>query len=435
VARIAMNRRIVVDTGPLARVEGEGSLTIEAEGEKVLAVRLNIFEPPRYYEAFLKGRKVEEVVDMVSRICGICPVAYQVSALNALEALFGVDVDEEVRRVRRLLYLGEWIESHALHIFMLATPDYLKVPDVSAIAKNSADLVRNALVVKKLGNRMMATIGGREVHPVSLKLGGIHKAPSKESLQELSLKLQSSLGFAKETVKLAASFEKPALERDVAFVCLKDPARYAIDEGDIVSNRGLHIPPSGFEDNFAEHQADYSSALRSLTKSGDSYMVGPLARTNLNYSRLHPTALASAEEVGFRPPVTNPFESIVARAIELVHTIEEIMVEVKEYAKPVHPSAKYEYGAGRAFGVSEAPRGILYHRYDVDSKGNITGAKIVPPTAQNLIRIEEDVRQLAPVILAAPPEEARRLSEMAVRNYDPCISCATHFLKLQIKRV
>jgi coenzyme F420-reducing hydrogenase alpha subunit len=317
---------------------------------------------------------------------------------------------------------------------MLATPDFLRVPDVAAIARSSAELVRNALVLKGLGNRMMATIGGREVHPVSLKLGGIYRAPSKESLVELSSSLQGCIKFARETVELAASFEKPTLERDVTFVCLKDPDRYAVAGGDIVSNRGLHITPAGFEGSFTEHQVEYSNALRLLTKSGEPYMVGPLARTNLNFSQLHPTALASAEKVGFRPPVTNPFESIVARAIELVHAIEEIAAEVREYTRPVHPSSRYDYREGRGFGVSEAPRGVLYHRYDVNGEGRIAGAKITPPTSQNLIRVEEDVRQLAPAILSATPDEARRLGEMAVRNYDPCISCATHFLTLRIKR-
>ncbi|HUI86454.1 MAG TPA: Ni/Fe hydrogenase subunit alpha [Nitrososphaerales archaeon] len=429
-----MTRRLIVDTGPLARVEGEGSLLIESIDESKVDVKLNIFEPPRYYEAFLKGRKVEDAVDIVSRICGICPVAYQMSALNAIESLYGIEVDEQVRRLRRLLYYGEWIESHALHIFMLATPDFLKVPDVVAVAKGSAELVRKALTLKKLGNSMMIAIGGREIHPVSLRIGGIHKAASKQTIGEIASRLDESLGFAKDAVKIAASFEKPELKRSVTLVSLRDPRRYAISEGDIVSNTGIGTPPSGFEENFVEHQVDYSNALRSLTKAGGSYMVGPLARVNLNFTQLNPAARSAAEEVGFRPPVTDPFQSVVARAVELVHAIEEIKAEALEYSEPVRPWVSYEHKTGRAFGVSEAPRGILYHRYDLDRDGRILRAKIVPPTAQNLVRVEDDVRQLAPQILAAPPDEARRLGEMAVRNYDPCISCSTHFINLRIKR-
>jgi coenzyme F420-reducing hydrogenase alpha subunit len=430
-----MSKKIVVDTGPLARVEGEGSLVIETDGHRAVGVRVNIFEPPRYYEAFLKGRKAEEVVDIVSRICGICPVAYQVSALNALESLFGVEVDEEVKRLRRLLYCGEWIESHALHIFMLATPDFLKVPDVMAVAKQSADLVRKALSLKKLGNSMMIAIGGREIHPVTMKLGGFYGVPSKELLQGISSRLEASMEFAKEAVRLTASFEKPELDHDVTLVSLKDPQRYAVAGGRIVSNRGLDVPPSDYERHFTEHHVDYSNALRSLTKEGGSYLVGPLARVNLNFSQLHPSAREMADEVGFEPPVSNPFESVVARAIEMVHTIEQIKKDVAEYDPPAHPSVSYEYREGTGYGVSEAPRGVLYHRYDVDQKGRILKAKIVPPTAQNLVRMEDDVRELAPLILAASPEEAKRLGEMAIRNYDPCISCATHFLKLKIKKV
>ncbi len=223
-----MTRRIVVDTGPLARVEGEGSLVIESEGQKVVDVRLNIFEPPRYYEALLRGRKVEEVVDIVSRICGICPVAYQVSALNAIESLYGIEVDEEVRRLRRLLYLGEWIESHSLHIFMLAAPDFLRVPDVLTLAKTEPELVKKALALKRLGNDMMATIGGREIHPVSLRVGGIHRAPTKRAIRELGARLEAQRKFAEDAVRFAASLELPSLEREVSYVALRDPGRYAV---------------------------------------------------------------------------------------------------------------------------------------------------------------------------------------------------------------
>jgi sulfhydrogenase subunit alpha len=430
-----MSRRLVVDTGPLARVEGEGSLVIETEGEKVLDVRLNIFEPPRYYEAFLRGRKVEEVVDIVSRICGICPVAYQVSALNAFESLYSIEVDEEVKRLRRILYLGEWIESHALHIFMLAAPDFLRVPDVMSLAKKEPQLVKKALALKRLGNDLMATIGGREIHPVSLMVGGIHKAPSKAAIRELGSKLEAQRKFAVEAVRFAASLELPSLKREVTFASLRDPHRYAVAGGDIVMSGGRRFPPSEFEEHFVEHQAPYSHALRSLTREGGPYMVGPLARVNLNFDQLHPAAKELAEEIDFKPPVTDPFLSITARALELLHSVEEAADEAKAYAEPVRLHVSYDHREGTGFGVSEAPRGVLYHSYDVNRKGFVERAKIVPPTAQNQVRIEEDVRGMAPQIVKETPDEARRLAEMAVRNYDPCISCATHFLKLDIRHV
>ena len=428
-----MARRVVLDTGPMARVEGEGSLSIVETGTGGPEVKLNIFEPPRFFEALLRGRRAEEVPDIVSRICGICPVAYQISSLNALEGLFGVEVDEQVRRLRRILYYGEWIESHALHIFMLAAPDFMGVPDAIAMAKRDPGLVREALTLKRLGNNLVSAVGGREIHPVSLKIGGIYRAPSKEALASLLPELDRFRGRVQKMVAFVASLERPSLERESTLVCLCDPTRYAIDRGEIVSNQGLRLPPSAFEENFEEYQVDYSNALHSRIKGGGSYMVGPLARFSLSYDQLNPAARAMAKEFGLRPPLKDPFQSILVRALEIVHALEETVTEVKEYAEPLRPSAPYKAKAGTCYGVSEAPRGILYHSYTVNGRGQVERAKIVPPTAQNQARMEDDVRLLAPRIIKLGSGEARRLSEMAIRNYDPCISCATHFLRLDIR--
>ena len=429
-----MARRVVVDTGPMARVEGEGSLSIVEKSTGAPEVKLNIFEPPRFFEAFLRGRQAEEVPDIVSRICGICPVAYQISSLNALEGLFGVEVDEQVRRLRRILYYGEWIESHALHIFMLAAPDFMGVPDAIAMAKRNPGLVRGALTLKRLGNNLISAVGGREIHPVSLKIGGIYRAPSKEALASLSPELDRLRSSVQKMVAFVSSLERPSLERESTLVCLCDPERYAIDRGEIVSNQGLRLPPSAFEENFEEYQVEYSNALHSRTKGGGSYMVGPLARFSLNYHQLNPAARALAKEAGLKPPLKDPFQSILVRAVEIVHALEETAREVGEYEEPVHPSVSYKAKTGICYGVSEAPRGTLYHSYMVNGRGQVERAKIVPPTSQNQARMEDDVRLLAPRIMKSGADEARRLSEMAIRNYDPCISCATHFLRLDIKK-
>jgi len=429
-----MARRIVVDTGPMARVEGEGSLSIVEQGAGSPEVKLNIFEPPRFFEALLRGRRAEEVPDIVSRICGICPVAYQISSLNAFERLFGVEIDEQVRRLRRILYYGEWIESHALHIFMLAAPDFMRVPDAIAIAKRDPKLVREALDLKRLGNSLMSAIGGREIHPVSLKIGGIYKAPSKEALASVLPELDRVRSSVQKMFAFVSSLERPSLQREATLVCLCDPARYAIDRGDIGSSEGLRLSPSDFEENFEEYQVEYSNALRSRTRTGGSYMVGPLARFSLNYDQLSPAARALAKEIGLEPPLRDPFQSILVRALEIVHALEETRREVKEYEEPVRPSIPYKVKAGTCYGVSEAPRGMLYHSYAVNGRGYIEKAKIVPPTAQNQARMEDDVRLLTPRILNSDVDEARRLSEMAIRNYDPCISCATHFLRLDIRK-
>jgi sulfhydrogenase subunit alpha len=427
-----LSRKLVVDTGPLARVEGEGSLRIEHDGAEVLSVQLKIFEPPRFFEGFLKGRKVEDIVDIVPRICGICPVAYQVSALNALESLFGVEVDEQVRRLRRILYLGEWIESHSLHIYMLAAPDFLRVPDVAAIAAIDPNMVKDALALKRLGNGLMTVVGGREIHPVSMRIGGLHRAPKRESLAEMLPEIDRLRETMERMVHFVFSFEKPSLKRDPILVSLRNPNRYAIDGGDVVTSRGLRFSPSSFEDNFVEAEVGYSNALQSHLKDGTPYEVGPQARFNLNFEQLNPVAKGMAKEMGLVPPVTDPFQNICMRAIEAVHALEEVREEIEAYVRPSRPYASYQYKAGTCYGVSEAPRGLLYHSYVVNARGQVERAKIVPPTAQNLARIEEDVWLLAPQIMEAEQKEARRLSEMAVRNYDPCISCATHFLNLEI---
>jgi coenzyme F420-reducing hydrogenase alpha subunit len=429
-----MARRVVVDTGPLARVEGEGSLSIVDTGTGSPEVRLNIFEPPRFFEALLRGRRAEEVPDIVSRICGICPVAYQVSSLNALEGLFGVELDEQVRRLRRILYYGEWIESHALHVFMLAAPDFVGAPDAIAMAERDPGMVKEALTLKRLGNSLMSAVGGREIHPVSLKIGGIYRAPSKEALTSLLPELDRLRGSVRKMVAFVCSLERPSLERESTLVCLRDPARYAIDGGEIVSNHGLRLAPSAFEANFEEYQVNYSNALHSRTRGGGSYMVGPLARFSLNFEQLNPIAKAMARDIGLKPPLKDPFQSILVRMIEIVHALEETAEEVREYVEPVRPSAPYNPKAGVCYGASEAPRGILYHSYTVNAGGQIERAKIVPPTSQNQARMEDDVRLLAPQIMNSDAGRARRLSEMAIRNYDPCISCATHFLRLDIRR-
>ena len=429
-----MTRRVVVDTGPLARVEGEGSLSIVDTGTGSPEVRLNIFEPPRFFEAFLRGRRAEEVPDLVSRICGICPVAYQISSLNALEGLFGVEVDEQVRRLRRILYYGEWIESHALHVFMLAAPDFVGAPDAMAMAERDPGLVKEALALKRLGNSLMSAIGGREVHPVSLKIGGIYRAPSKGALSSLLPELDRLRGSVRNMAAFVSSLQKPSLERESTLVCLHDPSRYAIDGGEIVSNSGLRLPPSSFEESFEEYQVGYSNALHSRIRGGGSYMVGPLARFNLNFDQLNPVARAMAREWGLKPPLKDPFQSMLVRVLEIVHALEEAAGEVREYVQPVHPSVPYKPKAGVCHGVSEAPRGTLYHSYAVNARGQIERAKIVPPTAQNQSRMEDDIRLLVPQIMESDVDRARRLGEMAIRNYDPCISCATHFLRLDIKR-
>jgi sulfhydrogenase subunit alpha len=425
-------RTIRVDT--LARVEGEGSLYIKMAGERVADVKLKIYEPPRFFEAFLRGRHFSEAPDITARICGICPVAYQMSAVHAIERALGIRIDPAVRLLRRLFYCGEWIESHALHVYMLHAPDFLGYPDAIAMARDHRPVVERALRLKKLGNRIMTLLGGREIHPISAVVGGFYKTPSKPQLRELVEELNWALEASLETVRWTATLEFPDFEPDYEFVALRHPDEYPLNEGRLVSNRGLDIDAAEYEDRFVESHVKHSNALHSVVRGRGSYLVGPMARFNLNVDKLPEVARHAALGAGLRPPVRNPFRSIVVRAVELVFACAEALRIIEEYEPPAAPRVEAADRAAVGQAITEAPRGILYHRYALSEKGLIQAAKIVPPTSQNLKRIEDDLREYAPQLVAWPLDEATWKCEQAVRNYDPCISCATHFLKLEVER-
>ena len=418
----------------LARVEGEGSLHIKFRGDRVADVKLRIFEPPRFFEAFLRGRHFSEAPDIVARICGICPIAYQMSAIHAMEQALGIRIDPAVRILRRLFYCGEWIESHALHVFLLHAPDFLGFQDAIQMATAHRPMVEQCLRLKKIGNRIITLLGGREIHPVSAAVGGFYKTPASSQIRSLEEDLKWALDASLDAVKLTAGFEFPDFEQEYEFVALTHPEEYPFNEGRLVSNRGLNIDAAEYEDHFLEQHVKHSTALHSVVRGRGSYLVGPLARFNLNFERLPAMAREAALAAGLKPPVRNPFRSIVVRAVELVFACAEALRIVREYEPP--PQPRVDAVARRSVGqaITEAPRGILYHRYSLDENGVILGAKIVPPTSQNQKRIEEDLREFAPQIAAWPIEEATWKCEQAIRNYDPCISCATHFLRVKLEK-
>jgi sulfhydrogenase subunit alpha len=418
----------------LARVEGEGALRIKLKGGQVEDVKLNIFEPPRLFEGFLRGRHFSEVPDITARICGICPIAYQMSAVHALERALGITVDPAIRLLRRLFYCGEWIESHALHVYMLHAPDFLGYQDVIEMANDHGPAVRQALRLKKIGNDLVCLMGGREIHPVSAAVGGFYKVPAKRDLGRMVEELKWALEASLATAKLVASFEFPDFEQDYEFVSLSHPDEYPFNEGRLVSNKGLDIAVSEYEDHFIEQHVSHSNALHSRLRDRGSYLVGPLARFNLNFGQLPRIARQAASDCGLSVPCLNPFKSIVVRAIELVFACEEALRLIAAYEPPAAPRVEAQPRVGVGQAVTEAPRGSLYHRYSVDQQGLILTAKIVPPTSQNMKRMEDDLWRFVPQLIGRPPEEITWRCEQAVRNYDPCISCATHFLKLEIER-
>lgn len=432
--------------GYMTRVEGEGALTIRLEGGEATQVELNIFEPPRFFEAFLRGRSYREAPDITARICGICPVAYQTSSCNAMEDAYAIRLPDAVRALRRLLYCGEWIESHALHVFFLHAPDFLGFPDGLSLAKVHPEPVKKALRMKKIGNTVMARLGGREIHPVNVRVGGFYRCPRREELADLLPELRWGLGAAEELCAWLATLPMPGLERDVEYVSLRHPDEYPICGGRVVSSRGLDIDVHDYEDHFEERHVPWSHALHSQLRARGSYLVGPLARYNLCFDQLPPRAQAAARAAGLPVPCHNPFQSILVRMVELIFAFDEAIRIIEGYTPP--PAAAPDgalpnpWGSSAAppaspigRGASEAPRGLLFHRYTLDAEGTILDAKIVPPTSQNQATIEEDLRALAPELAAMPLDEATRRAEQAVRNYDPCISCATHFLRLNLEQV
>ncbi len=426
------NRMIKVDY--LARVEGEGGLYIKIKDEKVVDVKLRIFEPPRFFEAFLRGRAYSEVPDITARICGICPVAYQMSSVHAMEDALGVTVGGPLRELRRLLYCGEWIESHVLHFAMLHAPDFLGYPDAIQMAKDHPDIVQQALKLKKTGNDIVNFVGGREIHPINVRIGGFYKVPTRRELKrQLAEPLKQAREIALQTVAWTASLPCPQFERDYEFVALRHPDEYPFNEGRLVSNRGLNIGIQQYADFFAEEHVAHSTSLHSVLKARGAYHVGPLARYSLNYDKLSPIAQEAAQAAGLGSECRNPFKSIVVRAVETVYACDEALRIIDAYEMPDRPAVDFELRAGTGHGCTEAPRGSLYHRYRIDEAGNVLEAWIVPPTAQNQKTIEDDLWQFVPQNITMPQDKLTWQCEQAIRNYDPCISCSTHFLKLHIE--
>ncbi|MGA2628721.1 MAG: Ni/Fe hydrogenase subunit alpha [Terriglobia bacterium] len=419
----------------LSRVEGEGGLYVRAEGNQVREVKLNIFEPPRFFEAFLRGRYLQEVPDITARICGICPVAYQMSSVHALEAALGVKINPAIRTLRRLLYCGEWIESHALHIYLLQLPDFLGYDSAIAMAADYPKEVELALRLKKIGNDLLDVLGGRATHPVSVCVGGFYKAPRRKDLQKLIPDLEWGLEASIATVRLVAGLKFPDFTPDYEFVSVAHPAEYPMNEYRIVSSRGVDVAPADFESAFLEEHVEHSTALHSRRAgTTTSYFVGPLARVNLNREKLMPRAKEAALACGITWPSRNPFQGVVARAIEMVHAYEEALAIINAYEEPAKSREDFKLRAGEGSAATEAPRGVLYHRYRINDQGLVEFAKIVPPTAQNYARMEDDLRQYLPGVLDRTEPEIARACENLVRNYDPCISCSTHFLKLKLDR-
>ena len=424
-----------IEIGALARVEGEGALHVFVEGDEVQDVRLEIYEPPRFFEALLRGRPFTDAPDLTSRICGICPIAYQVSAINAMEDALGVVVADDIRRLRRLIYCGEWLESHGLHAFMLHAPDFLGYEGAIEMARAAhPEPVERGLRIKRAGNEIIRVVGGRSVHPVNLRVGGFHRAPTPAELAPLRELLEHTREDLLEAVRWTGTFDFPDDEVGCELVSLACEGEYPIERGRLISDRGLEIGPGDFTEHVVEEQIEHSTALHARIRERGNYMVGPLARYSLNSARLSPLARQAALEAGLGDVCRNPFRSITVRCVEMLYAAEEAIRLIDSYEPPDPPAVSVEPRAGIGHGWSEAPRGMLWHRYELNADGRIEHATIIPPTSQNQASIERDLRGFVAANLALDDDELRLRCEQAVRNYDPCISCSTHFLRLEIER-
>ncbi len=424
----------VLSVKELARVEGEGALYVRAKGSRVEEVRLDIYEPPRFFEAFLRGRAYTEPPDITARICGICPVAYQMSACAAIEDACGVTVEGPIADLRRLLYCGEWIQSHALHIYLLHAPDFLGYGSGIEMAMERRDLVERGLALKKAGNAIMERVGGRAIHPVNVRVGGFYRAPARAELASLTDPLRRALDGALETVRWVAGFDFPDHACDMDMLALSYPGTYPIELGTVVTRSGLSFPAAGWDEHVIEEQVPHSTALHAHLAGGGRYLTGPLARYSLGSQWLSPVARDAAREAGLGPACDNPFRSIIVRAVETVYAIEEALRLIDAYEPPDRPAVEVRPREGVGCGVTEAPRGTLYHRYEIGADGIITSARIVPPTSQNQAAIEADLRAFVQARIDLDDAELTRQCEQAIRNYDPCISCSAHFLVHTVER-
>jgi coenzyme F420-reducing hydrogenase alpha subunit len=418
----------------LARVEGEGAMHVRVRAGAVEEVRLQIYEPPRFFEAFLRGRRYTEPPDITARICGICPVAYQMSACAAIEDACGVPVDGAIADLRRLLYCGEWIESHVLHIYLLHAPDFLGYPSAIDLAKDHREVVERGLALKKAGNEIMELVGGRAIHPVNVRVGGFYRAPTRRQMRDLAAKLRVALDQALETAQWVGGFEFPDFHHDHEMLALSEPGRYAIERGSVVTTGGLAFPVSAFEEHVIEEHVEHSTALHAHLAERGRYMTGPAARYTLNRSWLSPLARQVADAIGLGERCDNPYRSILVRAVEVVYAVEEALRLIDAYEPPAPPHVEVPSRAGTGYGATEAPRGTLFHRYALDADGLVTSARIVPPTSQNQASIEDDLRRFVADRLDLSDHQLTHDCEQAIRNYDPCISCATHFLDLTVDR-
>lgn len=410
-----------IDVDYIARVEGEGSVIFEIEEMRLKSLKLNIWEPPRFFEGFLVGRKYDEVPDIVSRICGICPVSHMSTSIHAIENALDFTPSEEIKKMRNIMSLSQIAASHIVHIYVLALPDYHGLDMLYGLNKEINRLLR----MKEAVNNVTGLIGGRPLHPVSMVVGGFTKAPSQNEIRKMIKQLEDVKHDAIETVKMFSEIRYPDLVNDVEYVAITNDGEYAINGGIITTNSGIKIKLTDYHSYFYEKQVSYSNAKKTVLIDKNPIMVGALSRLNIKFGMLHPEARKAAETIGFNALEKNPFFNIIAQAIEIVHCICKC-IELLDTLSTKNTLMEVKIKAGSGSAVTEAPRGMLYHQYEVNKMGVIEKANLVTPTAYNFLSLEETLKRLVTENIDRPSEELSLLCEMLVRAYDPCFSCSVH---------
>lgn len=425
-------KTLTVDIHHLTRVEGHGNVVVDVQNGELKQCELQIVETPRFFEAMLRGRPYHESSGITSRICGICAVGHATTSLRATEKALGIKPTEQTILLRKLNFYGEILDSHILHAYMLVAPDFLGVGSVIPLAKSAPEVVLRALRMKKLSGDLCAIIAGRHTHPIAMTVGGFTHFPTVKELENLRERLEAARPDVDATVELYQTLPIPAFERETEYMALQKDNEYCFIDGQIASTDGGTWPVEQYRTVTNEHLVPHSSAKHTANQR-QSYMVGALARFNINHERLHPKAKAAAAALNLKPICANPYMNTVAQVVEIVHAIEDsiqlvdrLLARGVRWEDPVPPARL----SGEGTGSCEVPRGVLFHNYVIED-GIVIGANCIIPTGQNLANIEADMRALVPQILDRPQNEIALALEMLVRAYDPCISCSTHMLDVK----
>jgi len=427
-----MKRKI--DMNYITKIEGHASLYLEISEGKIEKCNLKSVEGARFFEGIVKRKHFSEIPEITSRICGICSCAHTITSIKAIENAFNVQISEQTKLLRELLTIGERIRSHSTHLYFLALPDYYGFESAIAMASKHKKEVDRALELMKLGNNIIEVIGGRVMHPVTFEIGHCTYIPKKEQLNELYKRLKFMRKDAIKTAELFSSLQYPLFERETEYISLKQLDGFPLLTGDIVSSKGLNIKAKDYTKYMKEYIVPYSTA-KFAVKDGKSYFVGALARVNNNQKLLCKDAENIIKKSKYKFPNYNPFVNNFAQALELIHWIDRAIEIIekwefkKEYEQEIKPKAE------KGIAVTEAPRGLLFHKYEFDSKGYVKKCNIITPTCQFLRNLEEDIREYISKNLIDKPEKELKLEiEKLIRAYDPCFSCSTHFLELDLKR-